>query len=116
MLWTSCSCIVCTLLDPLDHYISHSRSYISENTDLEQSWNRSDSLDTPHQSARRPLRSPQHPLHRHAPRDRPALDFVLSALAEGKRLDGRLPLEMREAQFKFGEELGWCECRLGDTT
>lgn len=43
-------------------------------------------------------------------------DFVLSALAEGKRLDGRLPLEMREAQVKFGEELGWCECRLGDTT
>jgi exosome complex component RRP45 len=42
-------------------------------------------------------------------------DFLLAALAEGKRLDGRLPLEMRDMQLRFGEELGWCECRLGQT-
>ncbi len=43
-------------------------------------------------------------------------DFLLSALAEGKRLDGRLPLEMREIRFEFGEALGWCQCYLGKTT
>lgn len=42
-------------------------------------------------------------------------EFLLAALAEGKRLDGRLPLETREIKFLFGDELGWCECRLGDT-
>lgn len=42
-------------------------------------------------------------------------EFLLAALAEGKRLDGRLPLEMRETEFIFGEELGSVECRLGKT-
>ena len=42
-------------------------------------------------------------------------DFVLAALAEGKRLDGRLPLEMREVKLKFGDEMGWCEASLGKT-
>jgi len=43
-------------------------------------------------------------------------EFVLAALAEGKRLDGRLPLEMRQVQLEFGEELGWCTCHLGKTS
>ncbi|CAD6590641.1 MAG: hypothetical protein TREMPRED_005835 [Tremellales sp. Tagirdzhanova-0007] len=43
-------------------------------------------------------------------------DFLLSALAEGKRLDGRLPLEMREIRLEFGEALGWCRCHLGKTS
>jgi exosome complex component RRP45 len=42
-------------------------------------------------------------------------EFLLAALAEGKRLDGRLPLEQREIGLEFGEELGWCTCRLGKT-
>ncbi|ODN99597.1 exosome complex component RRP45 [Cryptococcus wingfieldii CBS 7118] len=42
-------------------------------------------------------------------------DFLLAALAEGKRLDGRLPLEMRKVQYVFGEELGCVECRMGKT-
>jgi exosome complex component RRP45 len=42
-------------------------------------------------------------------------EFLLAALAEGKRLDGRLPLEMREISLEFGEELGCVECRLGKT-
>lgn len=43
-------------------------------------------------------------------------EFVLAALAEGKRLDGRLPLEMRDIRLEFGEELGWCTCHLGKTS
>lgn len=42
-------------------------------------------------------------------------DFLLSALTEGKRLDGRLPLEMRKIRLDFGEMLGWCQCYLGKT-
>ncbi|KAK4684809.1 exosome complex component RRP45, partial [Tremellales sp. Uapishka_1] len=42
-------------------------------------------------------------------------DFLLSALGEGKRLDGRLPLETREFTLEFGDELGCVECRLGKT-
>ena len=42
-------------------------------------------------------------------------DFVLAALGEGKRLDGRLPLEMRDVRLEFGEELGVCTCHLGKT-
>jgi exosome complex component RRP45 len=42
-------------------------------------------------------------------------EFLLAALQEGKRLDGRLPLEMREIDFTFGDELGSVECRLGKT-
>ncbi|ODN83072.1 hypothetical protein L202_01294 [Cryptococcus amylolentus CBS 6039] len=42
-------------------------------------------------------------------------DFLLAALAQGKRLDGRLPLEMRKVQYVFGEELGCVECRMGKT-
>ncbi|WWC65328.1 uncharacterized protein I303_107946 [Kwoniella dejecticola CBS 10117] len=42
-------------------------------------------------------------------------DFLLAALAEGKRLDGRIPLQQRKIEFIFGEELGNVECRLGKT-
>ncbi|WWC92464.1 uncharacterized protein L201_007422 [Kwoniella dendrophila CBS 6074] len=42
-------------------------------------------------------------------------EFLLAALAEGKRLDGRIPLEQRKIEFIFGEELGNVECRLGKT-
>ncbi|WWD20843.1 hypothetical protein CI109_105320 [Kwoniella shandongensis] len=42
-------------------------------------------------------------------------EFLLAALAEGRRLDGRLPLEMRKVEYIFGEELGCVECRLGKT-
>ncbi|WVR08736.1 hypothetical protein IAU60_005794 [Kwoniella sp. DSM 27419] len=42
-------------------------------------------------------------------------DFLLAALAEGKRLDGRIPLEQREVEYVFGAELGCVECRLGKT-
>src|ERR1700712_3146803 len=42
-------------------------------------------------------------------------EFLLAALAEGKRIDGRIPLEMREVKLTFGESLGWVECHLGKT-
>ncbi|KAL7420787.1 3'-5'-exoribonuclease [Cryptotrichosporon argae] len=42
-------------------------------------------------------------------------DFLLTALAEGRRLDGRLPLEQRRFELVFGDELGSVECRLGKT-
>ncbi|KAL0252479.1 hypothetical protein I308_101871 [Cryptococcus tetragattii IND107] len=43
-------------------------------------------------------------------------EFLLAALAEGKRLDGRLPLQMRNVHYIFGDELGCVECRLGKTS
>ncbi|WVQ86113.1 hypothetical protein IAT38_008281 [Cryptococcus sp. DSM 104549] len=43
-------------------------------------------------------------------------EFLLAALAEGKRLDGRLPLEMRDVQYVWGDELGCVECRMGKTS
>lgn len=42
-------------------------------------------------------------------------EFLVDALAEGKRLDGRLPLEQRPFTLTFGPELGNVECRLGKT-
>lgn len=42
-------------------------------------------------------------------------EFLLAALGERKRLDGRGLLETREVSFTFGDELGWVECRLGKT-
>ncbi|ORX40790.1 ribosomal protein S5 domain 2-type protein [Kockovaella imperatae] len=42
-------------------------------------------------------------------------EFVLRALAQGKRLDGRVPLELRNVELEFGDELGWCTARLGKT-
>ena len=43
-------------------------------------------------------------------------EFILAALAEGKRLDGRLPLQVRDIRLEFGDELGWCTCHLGKTS
>ena len=42
-------------------------------------------------------------------------DFILAALGEGKRTDGRALLQTRDVGFTFGSELGWVECRLGKT-
>lgn len=42
-------------------------------------------------------------------------DFLVDALAEGKRLDGRSRLEQRPFTLTFGPELGSVECRLGKT-
>ncbi|ORY28024.1 ribosomal protein S5 domain 2-type protein [Naematelia encephala] len=43
-------------------------------------------------------------------------DFILASLGEGKRIDGRVPLEMRPIKLEFGDELGWCTCHLGKTS
>ncbi|KAL1412495.1 3'-5'-exoribonuclease [Vanrija albida] len=42
-------------------------------------------------------------------------EFLVAALEQGKRLDGRLPLEQRPFTLTFGAELGSVECRLGKT-
>lgn len=42
-------------------------------------------------------------------------DFLIQALEEGKRLDGRIPLEQRPVKLEFGAELGSVECHLGKT-
>ena len=41
--------------------------------------------------------------------------FLLAALKKGLRTDGRTPYEMRKVKLTFGDELGWVECRLGET-
>lgn len=40
---------------------------------------------------------------------------MLAALKKGLRTDGRTPYEMRKVKLTFGDELGWVECRLGET-
>ncbi|KAL8293246.1 hypothetical protein RQP46_000940 [Phenoliferia psychrophenolica] len=42
-------------------------------------------------------------------------DFVLKALRSGIRTDGRTAYDSRPAKLSFGDELGWVECRLGET-
>lgn len=42
-------------------------------------------------------------------------EFLVQALEQGKRLDGRLPLEQRPFELSFGAELGSVECRMGKT-
>ncbi|KAG8856580.1 hypothetical protein FRB96_006340 [Tulasnella sp. 330] len=42
-------------------------------------------------------------------------EFVLGALKQGLRTDGRLLLQGRDVQLMFGEELGSVECRFGKT-
>ena len=42
-------------------------------------------------------------------------EFLLEALAEGKRLDGRVALQLRPIRLEFGQELGWCTASLGKT-
>ncbi|KAI0698017.1 ribosomal protein S5 domain 2-like protein [Cytidiella melzeri] len=45
----------------------------------------------------------------------PEKEFVYSSLEQGLRLDGRLPLEMRNPILTFGQDLGWVECSMGKT-
>ncbi|KAF5393325.1 hypothetical protein D9757_000588 [Collybiopsis confluens] len=45
----------------------------------------------------------------------PEREFLLSALKQNLRLDGRDFLEIRPIQLSFGPELGWVECSLGKT-
>ncbi|KII90426.1 hypothetical protein PLICRDRAFT_157569 [Plicaturopsis crispa FD-325 SS-3] len=42
-------------------------------------------------------------------------EFVVAALRETRRLDGREPLESRSTTLTFGKELGSVECALGKT-
>ncbi|KIO28724.1 hypothetical protein M407DRAFT_242923 [Tulasnella calospora MUT 4182] len=42
-------------------------------------------------------------------------EFVLAALKQGLRTDGRALLESRKPELVFGEELGMVECKLGKT-
>ena len=42
-------------------------------------------------------------------------EFLLKALRAGLRTDGRTAYDMRPAKLTFGDELGWVECRLGET-
>jgi exosome complex component RRP45 len=43
------------------------------------------------------------------------LEFILSALEDHIRIDGRELLQSREPVLEFGDELGWVECRFGKT-
>ncbi|KZV95603.1 ribosomal protein S5 domain 2-like protein [Exidia glandulosa HHB12029] len=45
----------------------------------------------------------------------PEKEFVLEALGQGLRVDGRAPLEMRQPVLTFGPEFGYVECSLGKT-
>lgn len=42
-------------------------------------------------------------------------EFVVEALKQGLRLDGRAALEMRQPMLRFGPDLGWVDCSLGKT-
>ena len=42
-------------------------------------------------------------------------EFVVEALKQGLRLDGRAALEMRQPTLTFGQDLGWVDCSLGKT-
>ena len=45
----------------------------------------------------------------------PEKEFVVEALKQGLRLDGRAVLEMRQPTLTFGPDLGWVDCSLGKT-
>lgn len=45
----------------------------------------------------------------------PEKEFVVEALKQGLRLDGRATLEMRQPTLTFGPDLGWVDCSLGET-
>jgi hypothetical protein len=45
----------------------------------------------------------------------PEKEFVVEALKQGLRLDGRAALEMRQPVLTFGPDLGWVDCSLGKT-
>lgn len=42
-------------------------------------------------------------------------DFILKAVGEGKRLDGRHTYDYRKIKVEFGNELGLCQVQLGKT-
>ena len=42
-------------------------------------------------------------------------EFVLGALKQGLRVDGRNLLQSREPELVFGDDLGSVECKLGKT-
>ncbi|GAA6026811.1 hypothetical protein JCM8097_005877 [Rhodosporidiobolus ruineniae] len=42
-------------------------------------------------------------------------DFVHACLRKGLRQDQRGMYDLRQVKLTFGEELGWVECRLGET-
>ena len=41
--------------------------------------------------------------------------FVLSALAEGRRMDGRAPHDVRHLGISFGTDFGCAQTKLGET-
>ena len=41
--------------------------------------------------------------------------FLHSALAKGLRTDGRGVYDYRKLAIRFGDELGWVDCTLGET-
>lgn len=45
----------------------------------------------------------------------PEKQFLLEAISQSLRLDGRSLLEQRPPKLSFGPELGWVECALGKT-
>jgi hypothetical protein len=45
----------------------------------------------------------------------PEKEFVVEALKQGLRLDGRAALDMRQPTLAFGPDLGWVDCSLGKT-
>lgn len=45
----------------------------------------------------------------------PEKEFLISALQESLRLDGRATTASREPQITFGPELGWVEVAMGKT-
>ena len=45
----------------------------------------------------------------------PEKDFLLTALAQARRIDGRALLDMRTPLLAFGTDLGNVECALGKT-
>ena len=45
----------------------------------------------------------------------PEKEFLFTTLKQNLRLDGRLPLQMREPTLTFGPELGWVEVAMGKT-
>lgn len=42
-------------------------------------------------------------------------EFLLQALHQSLRLDGRAMMEARPPVFTFGVEMGWVECTMGKT-
>ena len=45
----------------------------------------------------------------------PEKEFLVAALQQSLRLDGRSPVALREPLLSFGPELGWVECAMDKT-